>query len=94
MKVNETPGCCAVKILSNFGHTIQQNTNPDLNEIDSFLKQQIKWYSDKSLLIFVNQEQNKKIRPILISNGFRCVSKFWHSSHNNYVFYYIKNPVN
>lgn len=88
------PNCCGAKIVKDFGGTINAiyDRKYTVEEIDLFLKMNAPDDSPVSYIAILNDAQRNKFKNVFRDNGFKMKSKFWHRNHNNFCYYYIKNP--
>lgn len=95
MNTSAFPNCCGAYILSQFSNTqnaIYRNpTTPE--DVDAFLKRVCPDTITKSYVAILNDAQRNVLKDTFRANGFRRVSRFWHSDHRNFCYYYIKNPI-
>lgn len=90
------PGCCGIRILAEFGWTkdaghASAGLKPSLDRIEKLIKKNIfemrneaSWEAS-SLLSTMNDEQLKKLWPLMRKMGFEKLKRFYHPAHKNYI---------
>src|SRR5574343_659443 len=95
MKTASVPGCCGAIQLYDFGHTVNSahQVNHTEEEIDKFLKYNIDVYKHRvgMLVVYLNEEQVKKIGQIFTKHGFKKSKPKRHPGHGNNISVLTKN---
>ena len=96
MKVNEIAECCGGKILNSFGNTIVavDQFNYSIASIKKFIIQQETFHKNMGLsflMIILNEQQLKKIKPILDELKWELVmDNAFHPNHMTKISMFIK----
>ena len=98
MEIRDMPGCCGIKLITNFGHThaneadLGGNYKPSNEEVSTYLLTIARTYPSRALICFINGDQNKVLEKTILEAGFERTFEFYHRNHNSTIYQYTKSP--
>jgi hypothetical protein len=87
------PGCCAITVFKNFGTAAHQTKDYTEEEIDKFLKNELKYSikeEDSIVQANLNHVQYKLFKNIFLKHGFKLVIRNYHPPFKSYIYILLK----